>query len=192
MAHGRAYGRPWPRLLALMVGVTLLMELLQSAVDWIRIAQSEFVRDYISALVHEKSVAVDIAFYESPEYHDHLYRVRGDAGSYPLTLLESVGSLLQNTITFLAMGSVLIPYGGWLPLMLLASTLPALYAVLRFNWRTYHGGSRRLKRGAGRCIMMRCLSIIMLLLNFGCSGWVLIFSRLIMPYADAFVLSTSS
>jgi ATP-binding cassette, subfamily B, bacterial len=129
--------RPTLVVAGLMICVTLLMEFLESTIEWIRSAQSEFIRDHISALVHEKSASVDIAFYESPEYHDHLYRVRDEANSYPLALLESVGSLLQNSVTLLAMGSVLIPYGGWVPLLLLVSILPALYVVLSFNWRNH-------------------------------------------------------
>jgi ATP-binding cassette subfamily B protein len=54
-----------------------------------------------------------------------------------LALLESCGGLLQNGITFLAMAAVLAPYSAWLPLILLASTLPALFIVLRFD-RRYH------------------------------------------------------
>ena len=42
-----------------------------------------------------------------------------------MALLESMGSLLQNGVTLMAMGVVLIPYGLWLPVVLLASTLPA-------------------------------------------------------------------
>jgi ATP-binding cassette subfamily B protein len=129
--------RPTLVLAGLMICVTLLTELLESATEWIRSAQSEFIRDHISALVHEKSASMDIAFYESAEYHDHLFRVRDEANSYPLALLESVGSLLQNSVTLLAMGSVLIPYGSWLPLLLLVSVSPALYVVLSFNWRNH-------------------------------------------------------
>jgi len=124
-------------LAVLMAGAMVLTLVLQSVVEWVRTAQSELVRDHLSALVHEKSVAVDLAFYESPEYHDRLYRARNDLSNRPLALLESGGSLLQNTITLLAMGTLLIPYGGWLPFVLLASTLPGLYVVLRFN-RRYH------------------------------------------------------
>jgi ATP-binding cassette subfamily B protein len=120
-----------------MAGVLLLTELLRSAIEWIRTAQSELVQDHISALIHEKSVAVDLAFYESSEYYDHLNRARSDASSRSLTLLENSGSLLQNSITLVAMAAVLIPYGIWIPAILLISTLPALYVVLRLN-RRYH------------------------------------------------------
>ena len=89
--------------------------------DWVRTVQAEYVQDHISALVHAKSVAVDLAFYESPEYYDHLHRARDDAGSRPLALLESIGGLAQNGITFLAMAIVLMPYGAWLPIEYLLS-----------------------------------------------------------------------
>ena len=122
----------------LLIGSLVLAEVLQSVLEWIRAGQSELTRDHISALVHAKSAAVDLAFYESPDYHDHLHRARDDAASRPLALLESLGNLLQNSITLAAMAAVLLPYALWLPLALVASTLPALAVALRFDWR-YHG-----------------------------------------------------
>src|SRR5262249_27668341 len=80
--------RPAVFLAAMMAGVVLLAELVQGAGSWVRTAQAEFVRDHLTALVHEKSVAVDLAFYESPEYHDHLDRARTDLNTRPLALLE--------------------------------------------------------------------------------------------------------
>jgi ATP-binding cassette subfamily B protein len=121
----------------LLIGVTILSELLQSVAGWLRAAQSEFIQDHINGLIHEKSVAVDMAFYESAEYHDHLYRARDDASYRSLALLESMGGLLQNSLTLLAMAAMLIPYGAWLPVVLLASTAPAFYVLLRFDLR-YH------------------------------------------------------
>jgi len=124
-------------LVALMAGVLLANELLNSATGWIRTAQSELVKDHISTLIHEKSVAVDLAFYESPEYYDHLHRARAEAQYRPLALLENAGNLVKNSITLLAMAAVLIPLGLWLPIALLLSTFPALVVVLRYSSRQY-------------------------------------------------------
>ncbi len=134
--------RPALLYIGVMAGVALLTELLYGISDWIHTAQSEFIQDYITGLIHDKSASVDLAFYESSEYYDHLHRARSDATSRPLALLESSGSLLQNGITFLAMAAVLIPYSPWLPLVLLISTLPALYVVFRFNRRYHHWWER--------------------------------------------------
>jgi ATP-binding cassette subfamily B protein len=80
---------------------------------------------------------VDLAFFETPDFYDNMYRARADASNRPLALLESSGSLVQNTVTVVAMAAVLIRYGAWLPPALLVSTLPAFYAVVRTS-RRYH------------------------------------------------------
>ncbi|NEO97786.1 MAG: ABC transporter ATP-binding protein [Symploca sp. SIO2E9] len=136
---------------ALMVGVLLLTELLTNLLQWVRTAQTELAQDYISALVHKKSTAVDLAFYESSEFYDHLDRARSDASNRSLSLLESSGSLLQNSITLMAMAAILLPYGAWLPIILVVSTLPAFYVILRLNrrhhqwWQTTTTDRRRLQ-----------------------------------------------
>ena len=129
--------RPILLLVALMGGIMLVTELLGSASRWIRTAQAELVQDHITALIHHKSAAVDLAFYESPEYYDHLHRARAEASYRPVALLDSLGSLLQNAITLVAMGAILLPYGPWLPMVLLISTVPAFYVVIRYTLRQH-------------------------------------------------------
>src|SRR3989454_9731081 len=123
-------------------GVLLLTELLKVCLEWIGTAQSELVQDHITDLVHAKSTAVDLAFYETPDFYDHLYRARGDAGNRPLALLENSGRLVQDGVTLVAMAAVLLPYGVWLPPALLVSTLPALFVVVRTS-RRYHDWWKR-------------------------------------------------
>ena len=116
-----------------LLGLTLLaIELLDAVGRWLRSIQAERVQDYITHLIHTKAAAVDLAFYESPEYFDLMYRARVDASDRPLTLLESTGALVRNGITLVSMGAVLVRFGVWLPFALLVSTLPALYVVLRY------------------------------------------------------------
>ena len=122
---------------ALMGLLLLLGELLRGVADWVRAAQGRFVEDYISALVHYKSTTVDLEFYESPDFHDHLHRARDEARYRPVALLENGGSLVQNGITLVAMAAVLVPYGLWMPAALVLSTLPALVVVLRFALRQH-------------------------------------------------------
>ena len=126
-------GQSWEKIVfpvALMGCVLLLTELLRSTSQWVRTAQSDLVQDYISALVHGQSVAIDLGCYESSEYHDHLNRARSNAGENSLSLLENTGNLLQNSLTLFSMAAILLPYGVWLPLVLIISALPSLYIVL--------------------------------------------------------------
>lgn len=127
---------------ALMATILALTEVLQATLNWIRTIQAELVQDYISCLIHEKAVAIDLGFYESPEYHDKLERARSDASTRCLGLLENSGSLLQNSITLLAMATVLLAYGAWLPFVLVISLLPAFFVVLHTNWEQHQWWQR--------------------------------------------------
>ncbi len=125
---------------ALIAVVLLLMELLKSISNWVRTAQSGLVQDHITALVHRQSLAADLAFYDSPDFYNHLHRAREEAAYRPAILIESVGSLLQNAVTLIAMAGVILRFGYWPIVVLLVGTLPAFYVVLnsavrQHQWR---------------------------------------------------------
>ena len=117
--------------------VMLAGQLLGVVTGWVRTIQGELVKDHITGLVHRQCVRLDLAFYDSAQYFDRLHRARAEASYRPLSLLESLGGLLQNSITLVAMVALLLPYGAWLPAALLVSTLPALYIVLHFRDREH-------------------------------------------------------
>src|SRR6185369_11894522 len=139
-------GGSWPEIRNAMLlvlvagGVLLLMEVVRNAINWVRTVQAELLQDHITSLIHEKSVAVDLAFYEMSDYYDHLHRARREARYRPVALLGNIGALLQNSITLVAMGAILIPLGPGLAVVLLLSTLPAFfvvvyYALAEYQWR---------------------------------------------------------
>ncbi len=127
--------RPVIFLAVLFGGVLLFTEVLQSAEGWIRTLLSEFIEDHVRGLIHEKSMSVDMAYYDCSDYYDHLYRAQNESDHRPLALLEGMGNLLQSCITFIAMAGVLIPYGLWLPAALIISTIPAFFIVLHHKLR---------------------------------------------------------
>src|SRR5690242_11446899 len=127
-------------LVVILGGLLLLMEIVRNAINWVRTVQAELLQDHITALIHEKSVTVDLAFYEMSDYYDHLHRARREARYRPVALLGNIGALLQNSITLFAMGAILIPLGPGLAVVLLLSTLPAFfvvvyYALAEYQWR---------------------------------------------------------
>jgi ATP-binding cassette, subfamily B, bacterial len=136
---GGAWESTWPVLVLALIlaALILLTELLQGLSEWVRTAQAEHVQDHVSALIHTQASGLDLAFYEAPEYYDHLHRARGIGSQRAIQLLQSGGSLLQNGITLLAMAAILLPYGLWVPVALFVSTLPALYVVLHWSQRQY-------------------------------------------------------
>ncbi len=121
----------------LLAGIVLLTEVLSSVTKWIRSTQSELVQDHITNLIHDKSIAADLAFYETPEFFDRLHRARAEAGYRPVALLENLGNLFQNSVTLVGMAAVLFSFGVWLPVALVASSLPAFFVVLRHTMRQH-------------------------------------------------------
>ena len=137
----------------LLGGVMLLMEVVRNAINWVRTVQAELLQDHITSLIHEKSVAVDLAFYELSDYYDHLHRARAEARYRPVALLGNLGALLQNSITLIAMGAILIPLGPWLALALLLSTVPAFFVVVHYALAEYQWRQRTTTRRSPRVVL---------------------------------------
>ena len=76
--------------------------------------QARRIEDHISGLIHEKSVNVDLAFYETPDFYDHLHRARAEAGSRPIALLENAGNLVlwRAIETLKRTGTRMLDLGG--------------------------------------------------------------------------------
>ncbi len=132
----------------LLGGVILAGELLGSVQAYVRLLLAERTQDHMNDLIHDKAIALDLHFFESPTYYDQLQRASIDAVDRPLGLLESLNSLLQNAITLAAMAGVLLTFAWWMPLVLLAGTLPALWAALQatvlfHKWRLVNTTNQR-------------------------------------------------
>ncbi len=133
--EGWAALRPLILLIGLLALVFLLGEALRITAGLVRTIQSERVQDHIHNMIHERALALDLAFYDSPEYYDKLHRARVDSLNRPVALLENAGAFIQSGLTLAAMGFVLLRFGLWVPLILAISTLPALTLVLRDTLR---------------------------------------------------------
>ncbi len=129
--------KPLLVLVAFFVAIQVTIAVMKSVLGVLRTVQSQLVQDRISTIIQEKSVVLDLVFYESAEYFDKLHRARSDAAYRPIELVESLGTMVQNGITLAAMALVLVPYSVWAPVALVISTLPALFVVLDHRLRQY-------------------------------------------------------
>lgn len=116
------------------VGVMLAGELLRSILEYVASVQATILQDHIHSLVHEQAARVDMAFYDLPEYFDHLHRAQSEAWHRPSALLLSLGGLMQQGITLLAMCIILLRYGWSVPLVLGLTTIPSLWVLLRYTY----------------------------------------------------------
>jgi len=70
-------------------------------------AQENIVTDFMSQLIHDKAIEVDLEYYENPTYYDQLHRMQKEAPFLPTRILQS---LLQSIQFFIS----LVVVAGWL------------------------------------------------------------------------------
>ncbi len=137
--------------LAVLGLVVFLLPLSTGLLNLVRSIQAEKIQDNVKMQIHAKAVSLPLSFFETPHYHDMLYRANVDAISRPAALLENIGLFMQNFITLAGLLIIMIPLAWWLPIVLFIATLPALMIAFRFTlrfhaWRAKNtAGERKLR-----------------------------------------------
>ena len=111
--------------------------LTQAASTYVRAAQGIAVGEAVTALIHERAVDVDLAFYESPAYFDSLERARQAGPQRPSQVVSNM-FLLSKSALFLIGALVMLGGIEWriLPAVLL-SVFVVLIVRLWFTRKSY-------------------------------------------------------
>lgn len=112
--------------------VSVLHIAVQAISTYITEVQAAKVAEHVDDKIHEAALKLDLSFYESPEYFDLLKRAK-DAGSDKPHLISTV--LIQigkNTMSLVAIGSILISINALLLPLLAVFVLPTLYVRIKF------------------------------------------------------------
>ncbi|MBD0387783.1 MAG: ABC transporter ATP-binding protein [Nostoc sp. C3-bin3] len=134
--------------IGVLVGLMLSTGAIASFQYWVRSQISELTQDYVSSVIHRQAISLDLAFFESPDYYNHLHRACGEGKNQPVLLWENLGELAVSTLTLLSVAVVLLPLGIWLPLGLLLSSFPPFFAMYKSNqmenqWRLQNTMTQR-------------------------------------------------
>lgn len=118
-------------------GIALLQSLTTAAARWIGEAQAQAVTDYMFGILHDKSVQVDLGYYENPAFRDKLHRAQLEAPYRPRRIVNSLQDGILNGISLLVMAGVLFTF-HWsvLPILVVASA-PGVFLRLRYSSHYY-------------------------------------------------------
>lgn len=123
-------------------GVVLLERVLMTLGDLVRSLHAQLATDRVYRILHAKSVAVDLAYYEQPEYFDALHRAQQEAPYRPARILDGMFRLGQSAVSLVAIGFLLLTFHWTVPLFLVLAALPSL--LIRFVYaRKLHQADRR-------------------------------------------------
>ena len=117
--------------------VALATALINSFSAYVSEAQSLAVSDFVADLIHEKSIAVDLGYYEDPIYHDTLHLAQQDALSRPASIVNGLQQTLQNLLILLGIVGLLFTFHWAVGLALLMAALPAGLVRLIYAHRLY-------------------------------------------------------
>jgi ATP-binding cassette subfamily B protein len=91
---------------------------------------------HVSIEVMRHAAALDVTAYEDPVFYDRLERARAQATDR-LAMIQSMGRLLQQTITALVFTGALVYYSPWLALLLAVGVLPSFLGETHFAFLGY-------------------------------------------------------
>jgi ATP-binding cassette, subfamily B, bacterial len=104
----------------------------------------------VNVSILERATSLELRHFEDSEFYDKLSRARREASSRPVSLVTESFALVQNVLTLSGYAVLLLAFSPWAVLVLMAATVPATIAEMRYsktafrlrNWRSPE--SRRL------------------------------------------------
>lgn len=131
-----AFGRV-AALLAWTGLVALASALVRSASDLISENQAMIVTDRISDILHEKSVEIDLAYYENPKYFDTLHRAQQEAPSRPTHIVNGLAQVGMNGLSLAAMAGLLVTLHWLVAIILFIAVVPGIFVRMRYSGKLY-------------------------------------------------------
>jgi ATP-binding cassette, subfamily B, bacterial len=97
----------------------------------------------LNTRIIRKALALDLTHFENADFYDKLQNARREADWRALQIMNNGFYIVQNVITLISFGAILLTFNIWLTLILFGATIPAFiaqskYAQLNFrllSWR---------------------------------------------------------
>jgi ABC-type multidrug transport system fused ATPase/permease subunit len=98
----------------------------------------------VNVIILEKALTLELRHFEDSEFYDKLTRARREASSRPLSLVMRTFGLVQNLISLVTYGALLLQFSALAAAILVVAALPVFAVETRFSgeafrlfrWRT--------------------------------------------------------
>src|SRR5437660_387592 len=87
----------------------------------------------VNVMILEKALTLELQHFEDSEFYDKLTRARREASTRPLSLVTRTFGLVQNGISLMSYGALLVHFSPWAVAVLLLAGLPAFVAEAKFS-----------------------------------------------------------
>lgn len=131
--------------IGLAAGVAVLGLALRTLGLLVNEIQALGMSDRVFDVLHEKSVRVDLEYYESARYLDTLHRAQAEAPYRPMRIVEEVARVGLSAVSLVGVFGLLISFNALIVVVLLAAALPGIFVKMRFSHRLYDWAQRQTK-----------------------------------------------
>lgn len=118
------------QLLALLLrdGLELLTQYMQTVLE-------SRLRYHIQNKIMQRSIALDMSFFETPSFYDKLQRAQREVGYRPFTIILSLIHGLREFIALIGYIAVIVTLAWWLAPYLILANLPRLITGIKYGWQ---------------------------------------------------------
>ncbi|MEH1924041.1 ABC transporter ATP-binding protein [Nostoc sp.] len=86
----------------------------------------------VNVLILEKALTLDLRQFEDSEFYDKLTNARREASVRPLSLVNRTFGLVQNALSLITYGILLVNFSGWAVVVLILAAMPVFIAETKF------------------------------------------------------------
>lgn len=135
-------------LVGIAAGVSLIRITCQYIAGYANEALSVKVEDHVYDRLHEKSITMDLEFYENPSYFDTLHRAQMEGPYRPAKIVNDLINLGQSGVSLIAVTGLLISFHWAVPIILFLAVLPGVlvkvkYSGVMYEWQRQRTGTQR-------------------------------------------------
>ncbi|NLG29186.1 MAG: ABC transporter ATP-binding protein [Chloroflexi bacterium] len=130
----------WSKTLPLVLSlgaVALAGTAVAAAASLVRDAQSQAVSDSMAEMVQNKSVEVDLEYYESWQYYDTLHRAQHEGAFRPLQIVSNLTALAQSAISLAGVLGLVLAFSPGIGAAMVAALIPDALIKVHFADRMY-------------------------------------------------------
>ncbi len=91
----------------------------------------------VNVLILEKALDLELPQFEDSTFYDKLTQARREASRRPLALVQKTFGLVQNGVSLISYGALLLQFSGWAVLVLAVAGLPAFFAEAKFSGQAF-------------------------------------------------------
>jgi ATP-binding cassette subfamily B protein len=97
----------------------------------------EQVANRIQLLVMRQANALDLVFFERPQFYDLLQQVQREATFRPVQMVQTAFGLIRQVLTFASLLALLVNLEWFIAVGALLSPIPAFVSSARYGWQGY-------------------------------------------------------